>query len=96
MLWEGASDFADVCFLTDCPCSSAWLHTHGHVGSADGHTGLGGDGGGRLAGDDGVEKMCWEGVQGKFKWEGGGYVQNTWYTYTNPQRVKISFEIKEV
>lgn len=50
----------------------------------------------RLGGDNGVEKMCWEGVQGKFKWEGGGYVQNTWYTYTNPQRVKISFEIKEV
>lgn len=60
MLWEGASDFEDVCLLTDCPCSSAWLHTHVHVGSADGHAGLGGEGGGGLGGDIGVEKMCWE------------------------------------
>lgn len=60
-----------------------------HVGT-DGHTGLGGEGGGGLGGDNGVEKMCWEGVQEKFKQEGGGYVQNTWYTYTNSQRMKIS------
>lgn len=71
-----------------------WMAPYVHVGSTDGHTGLGGEGRGGLGGDNGVEKMCWEGVQGKFKWEGGGYVQNTWYTYTNSQRMKISFEIK--
>lgn len=35
------------------------------------NTGLRGEGRGGLRGDNGVEKMWWEGVQGKFKWEEG-------------------------